>query len=416
MSGTKPFFRKAYQDIINSIAFYPSLIGLFFFAFAIFIGAIENASWIQGLKDYLSDFLVRDPDNARVIIGTVTAGVISLMVFSFSMVMVVLNRASATLSPRVLPGLISRKFHQIVLGYYLGTIIFSLILLIRTGNYEDKHASLPSIGILLSMAMCVVCLSLFVYFIHSISKNIEVDHILENIYIDTKKQLTTAKSEDSNHEKPDTAIWEIHHAPLSGYLKHLAVDALVKLCVQNQLQIAVLVPIGEFVSKDFPLFKLSKELKGEMLDEVYSHFVFYTEERVNDHYVFGLKQISEIAVKALSPGINDPGTALKGIDHLSDLFIDLAKSEKDKLIADDAGNLRLIRCEHSFEELLFRTFMPILHYGQHDVMVVKSLIDGVERIKSGNDRHKKSLKKLLKSIHSKSNEVSLTKWEKKYLG
>ena len=109
MSGTKPFFRKAYQDIINSIAFYPSLIGLFFFAFAIFIGAIENASWIQGLKDYLSDFLVRDPDNARVILGTVTAGVISLMVFSFSMVMVVLNRASATLSPRVLPGLISIK-------------------------------------------------------------------------------------------------------------------------------------------------------------------------------------------------------------------------------------------------------------------------------------------------------------------
>src|SRR5690606_5174706 len=131
------FIRELYFKITNSIAFYPSLIALVFLVFAIAMMWAEYTKPLMDLKEQIDFLLVADKETAKAVLTTLVASLISLTVFSFSMVMVVLNTASANLSPRVLPGLVSKKAHQIVLGFYLGSIIYCLILIINVQKNEE---------------------------------------------------------------------------------------------------------------------------------------------------------------------------------------------------------------------------------------------------------------------------------------
>ena len=117
-----------------------------------------------------------EADNAREILGTLITSIISLTVFSFSMVMVVLNGAASRLSPRVLPGLISDRRNQLILGNYLGCILFFLLMIAFINKNEPD--SLPAFGVLLAVLMGLGCMALFVVFIRSISQSIQVDWIV----------------------------------------------------------------------------------------------------------------------------------------------------------------------------------------------------------------------------------------------
>ena len=137
-----------YRELVSSIGFYPSLLSVIFLLFAVLVTTTEYTSFVMELKSLLEVLLVDSEENARTILSTLTGSIISLTVFSFSMVMVVLNSASASLSPRVLPGLITRKSHQLVLGFYLGSIIFSIVMLINIRTMDNGEIGIPSLGIL----------------------------------------------------------------------------------------------------------------------------------------------------------------------------------------------------------------------------------------------------------------------------
>jgi uncharacterized membrane protein len=165
-------------------ALYPTLIALGFLALCLLVMRIEYQPWLMSLKHHVDAGLVRNAENARLILGTLFGGIMTLMVFSFSMVMVVLNNASASLSPRVIPGLINDKGHQKTLGFYLGTILYSLLLI--TSIEQNSSTRAPSLGVLISLGLGIACVGLFVHFIHSISRSIQVEYILNNLYHDTR--------------------------------------------------------------------------------------------------------------------------------------------------------------------------------------------------------------------------------------
>ncbi|HBZ38677.1 MAG TPA: DUF2254 domain-containing protein, partial [Balneola sp.] len=275
---------KYYQRIVNSIAFYPTIIALAFMVFSIFVMRIEFNDLVIELKSNIERVLVHDSNNARLILGTIVGSLISLMVFSFSMVMIVLNRATSTLSPRVIPGLISDKFHQVVLGFYLGSIIYSLILIVNI-DAPGVEFSVPSLGIFVSMILAIVCMGLFVYFIHSISQKIQVDFILNDIYKLTKKELEGVDHSNAKKELPNTSDWITCLAKDSGYLKKIDGPGLTEFCKKHDFRLNVKVSIGSFVVKEYPFIEISKELDEDVIDQLSSYFTLYTEERVSDHYL-----------------------------------------------------------------------------------------------------------------------------------
>ncbi len=318
---------------------------------------------------------VKGVENARAVLSTLIAGTISLTVFSFSMVMIVLNQASSNFSPRVIPGLITDRSNQIVLGIYIGTIIYCLLLLHNIG-LADSSTKLPLFGIFIGEVLGVICLSMFVFFIHSISQAIQIDQIIERIYKKTLKQINAEEdSKDSKSTEISTKDWENFKSISSGYFRKIDENNLLEISEENDFVIEIIPEIGDFIHKGDDLFRLNKKNVGDNLrKKILDNFIFHEEELINENFIYGFKQISEVAVKALSPGINDPGTALKAINQLSDLFSKYLLRKRKKYFYDNHHEIRIIQNEKSFDELLFRFLTPILTYGKKDILIVEKLL------------------------------------------
>ena len=117
---------------------------------------------------------------------------------------------------------------------------------------------------------------------------------------------------------PNTESWHSYSIPQHGYLKRIDMEGLTKYVCKQDIQVAITCHVGFLVMEGYPLLKINKtNIEKETLECLSTFFKFYDEDVLDDHYIFGFKQISEIAVKSLSPGINDPGTAIKAIDFLA---------------------------------------------------------------------------------------------------
>ena len=123
--------KQLYRQVIDSIAFYPSLITFSFAVGAILIMWIEEYKVTTWMLENVSFLVVNNTNTARTLLSTFIGGLLSLTVFSFSMVMVALNQAAANFTPRLLPGIISNRRHQIVLGFYIGTILYCIVVLLH---------------------------------------------------------------------------------------------------------------------------------------------------------------------------------------------------------------------------------------------------------------------------------------------
>ncbi|WP_404340130.1 DUF2254 domain-containing protein [Pseudoalteromonas mariniglutinosa] len=378
---------KNYRELVSSIGFYPSLLSILFLVFALVITATEYTPLMMQFKSQIAVILVDSEENARTILSTLTGSIISLTIFSFSMVMVVLNSASASLSPRVLPGLITRKSHQLVLGFYLGSIIFSIVMLINLRTLSDGDIAIPALGIFCALVFGLFSLGFFVFFIHSISKAIQVDNVLNDLYKNTKQELQAIIDLQTMHpidKIPTFDNWSSISSNTQGYFKGVNSNKLSALCEKHKFSIYITVKQGFFTVKGYPFLKCNRDLTDntQLLNELLDCFIFYIEEYISDNYRFGMTQISEIAVKAMSPGINDPGTAVKAIDMLSILLIDrLSIGDVNySLKHSNDQQPRLYFHETSFDELLDDNFSPIRHYAKNDGYVMVNVLEAFKNI------------------------------------
>lgn len=379
MSAVTNRLFRLYHRVTGSIAFYPTLIAVGLASLCV-VTIVLEMTWLQPYKEDLDLGLVKNADNARLILGTLVGGIISLMVFSFSMVMVVLNSAASSLSPRVIPALISSRSHQVVLGVYLGTIINSLMLISTIQEGDDINV--PSLGIFLALGLAVICLCLFVYFIRSISLSIQVDFILNRVYKQTLAQLRTRRRQlqDSHGAAwPDDAQWSVVRARRSGYFKALNVTAAHDVLDEHDARMTVQVHYGFFVMPGHPLMRIERELDDDCTNRLLDCFDFYVEEYAHRHFFFGFKQIVEIAVRALSPGINDPGTAIKAIDMLSVLLAERMEMP-DHEVAHAQDRPRIFIRELNLHQLLQMTFGPQRRYGADDLQVLQALLQACKNL------------------------------------
>ncbi|GAB3195681.1 DUF2254 domain-containing protein [Pontibacter aydingkolensis] len=338
----------------------------------------ETLGLSKSLKDNLPFVIISNSETARLILSSITTGIISLTVFSFTMVMLVLNQASSNFTPRVIPGLISYKANQRVLGLYLGTLIYTLIIMVNV-NSEFYSIPLPGFSIFLAMCFTIICLGFFVYFIHSISLSIQIESILESIYEVTCKELKEEIKQDSK-KRPSQGLqsekWLSLKSPKTGYLQSIEQDAIVELCRKYDVVLCFEQPLGSFFIEGVPFARISRELalENEFTEELFVHLNFYREERPDVNYLFGFKHITESAVRALSPSLNDPGTAIKAIDYLSALFILRMQLTDEKVIRDDTGNSRIVFLQETFEEVMSLSLSPIrLNSKSNSAVVLRML-------------------------------------------
>lgn len=385
----------------SSIAFYPTLLAFLGFVFALFMIFLEEQGVSKYLVEHAPILVVDNGDTAMTILSALISGLISVVVFSFSMVMLLLSQASSNYSPRLLPGLISDKRHQIILGTYLFTILYCIFILFSIQPTGDKY-QIPGFSVLLGIVETVICIYAFIYFIHNISQSIQISNILQRIFYTAKQRLHELidHEEKNNDEFESTDDWYEYHSEKSGYLQNISFTNLVDICKDEETKLHILPIKGIFVLRGIPLFKSKKQLDEKTVKKILSNFNFAREELVSDNYTLAFKQITEIIVKAMSPGINDPGTAINGIDYLTELLaIRMHKKDNSHISRDDVIYIKMNTA--SFEDLLYNIMASIRTYCKHDITLTQKLLLMFHYLKkqdSKNDSYNETLDREAKNL------------------
>lgn len=368
-------FYKLYLNIISSIALMPSIFLMLLFGLSILTLNIDHTDPDLIFPKATSIKNIISPDSARSLLSTISSGMITLMIFSFTMVMVVLNQTASNYSPRVLSTLIGKKFHQVILGIYLGTIAYAFMV-IASIESEVYKFDIPILSVIITAFLGILCLVLFIIFIQSISSDIQIGNIINKIYRKTLKSMDFVKTKIRIPECqiPDMSDWEVLESPVSGYLDEVNDTLLIKKAYCMDISIKMIVTVGQFVNQKDPFFYVNRRLSESEQKDIFHAFVFRHQEIVEQNYLYGFKQLTEIAVKALSPGINDPGTAIQAIDRLTDLFVIRMEITGFLVLKDKEEKTRFIYQPIPLEDILYISFSSIKNYtGSHVPIMIKLL-------------------------------------------
>lgn len=376
------FAKQLYSKVLKSIAFYPVLLAIVFFSIALLILKIENLAVISDIKEELPYLFISDYETARAILTTLIGGIISLTVFSFSMVMVVLNQASSNFSPRLLPNLVSNKKHQLILGVYIGTLLYFIFILIAIGA-EGIESDSIGLSTMLAAIFGVVCVGLFVYFIHNISTAIQINNIIDRIYSSSSKSL------EKSYEKQQSRValrysesngFKSILSNKTGYFSGFYLNLMTENLKNSGYQFNILPYLNQHIYEGDVIAKVSEHLTDEEVKELLFCFTISTNRHDGDEGISGLIKLSEIAIKAMSPGINDPGTAIEAIVKLGKLLyktVAFANATSHKM---EQKNVIIVTHNISVDELLRIIIQPIRFYAKEDCLVLFQLIKSLQYV------------------------------------
>jgi uncharacterized membrane protein len=378
---------KAFRQ---SIAYLPSLLSLGYFLVGLL--AVVPQEGLIAMPGWLEFTRFDDTDTLRTLLSTLIAGMISLVVFSFSMVMSVLSQAGGQFSHKLVFGLVTERHHQWVLGNYLGTILFILMLLMVPEN-GDTPGTWRSLAAYFGTAMVIHCLALFVYFIHKTSQTVQVNSVVAGLHLATSRSLASLKDRQQSPRFARVpaplpvaasglrALHEIRSRQ-TGFIQNAEFAELAELAAGIDGVIHLNFSPGDFTLGDFPLLYIDAptEPDSDWADEALAHLTYGEGESIEDIHVHGLTQLMEMAVKSLSPGINDPGTARLCINQLTDLLRRRMDFAPSNAVRDEQNQIRVTWPVESFESLLYRVFTPILHYGRDDLTIGLALLKALKTL------------------------------------
>ncbi|GKW48780.1 DUF2254 domain-containing protein [Halomonas sp. NCCP-2165] len=377
---------ELFKRFTTSIAYLPTLAALAYVALGLL-------AWLPPVTDDVLPLALRrlslsSPSDAQSLLAALLGGMISLMVFSFSMVMSVLSQAGGNFSHKLVFGLISERRHQWVLGHYLGTILFILMLLI-VPDVADEEATWRSLAVYAACAMVTHCLGLFVFFIHNASQSIQVDAVISNLHQTTLVSMTRAKAREQHPRwrfvaasaVPLRRCHEIR-ATRAGYLQNADLQKLARLAEGIGGVIHLTFRFGDYVVEGLPIIILECEdaPNEEWCQAVCETMTYLSGESIDEHFVHGMTQLMEVAIKALSPGINDPGTARLCLHRLTDLLGQYQSWQPANTLVDDDGRRLVTWPVERFDSLLHRLFVPLLHYGAEDQSALLGLLKATKSL------------------------------------
>lgn len=374
--------KKFFFRLNESIWFTPVMFSLFSAVLAIATVMLDTL-YIGELVDQLPYFLLTSVDLAQTILGTIAGALLTMTTITFSTIMVVLTTYSSQFSPRVLKNFITDKVTMRVLGIFMGGFVYSILSLLFMREASIDHNVISAV---VGVLFAVVCLAFFAYFIHNVATSIQVSNLVADLAADVhavfKKNDGLYKKYDYVRlaEAPAKRTPESHQMVSNhvGYIQLIEIEALVTFAASHDMVIEVIHPIGSFVTKEDVVLICYQE--GEATLELDDYIIIGPEPSSEQDVSYALQKLVEIALRAISPGINDPNTAILCIRHFSGL-LPLALAESAEFLQFSSEKGKVIVPHMNARELLHHTFSGIAHYGREDVNVLMASLEALGKIK-----------------------------------
>ncbi len=397
-----------WNELMASFWFLPVL--MLGFSIILSVGLVHLDTYImlpdKGLYRF---FLVSSSDSARSILSTISGAMIGVAGTVFSVTLVALTLASSQFGPRLIKNFMYVRLNQVVLGSYISTYIYCLIILNTVKNSND-YSFTPSISILFAILAAIANIVLLIFFIHNIAVSIQADKVISDIsgYISNQiKTLFPDKMEevDDSDECVDVSSvisGFLERIPIqsqkSGYIQYINSESLLKVVTRYDALLELNYRTGSHLVEGIEIGVLysNSKYEEENLKKILDQFVIGKIKMSQHDLEYSIHQMVEIAVRALSPGVNDPYTAIACIDNLSATMSWLAQARfPSKYHYDDEKKLRMIADTLDFEGMLDSAFNQIRQFSGGSTAVIIRLMEALIIIQGfvKNERHQKAVLK-----------------------
>lgn len=337
--------------------------------------------------DYIPNLFLTSLDLAKSILSTLAGALLTITTFTFTTTMAVLTTYSSNYSPRVVENFLQQKSTMKVLGIFAGGFVYCICSLFFMRNvFSDYRILSAGVAILYS----VWCVVQFVFFIFSVANAVQVQNLIAGLYEEARDLIDrfVEASEAHRADTYDVAAFDAQftlNAPSSGYLEIVDGETIQRVLGGKAYALVLCARIGDFVCKGQPLAVLhhpaDKDCSDEEKQELSQAFNLQSKRFTIQDYRFAIQKISDIALRAVSPGINDPITAVSCIQSLGLLTGRLSQIDGIyAIVQGEAGenpNSSIIIEDYNFKADLYSTYSPIVHYGKGDIQVVMALLNAI---------------------------------------
>ncbi|MFD1066975.1 DUF2254 domain-containing protein [Oceanobacillus locisalsi] len=382
MNKTK--FRISVRD---SFWFLPIVYGLCSMGAAGAVTALDV--WlVPSVSSSIPDILLTGQSIAKQLYAALITAMLTMTTVSFSTIMVMLTTYSSQFSPRALEDFMQSKITQHVLGVYTFGFIFVLINLWLLTETNQQDLLSPFFTVVIT----IITLAFFILFIHFSARWAQVNFligVIRNKTLELIKETFAERTYGQHQHWDHSQVQNIRekdsktiHARRSGYVQKVNYNYLIKWASTNNMVLEATFQVGDYVPEGLPVFYFWDV--GDRKDNLAEHddFLVIGGERTDLQDIgFSIQKLVEIAVKALSTGMNDPNTAINCIHRIGSLLSELAGNYYPvTYFSDNHGDLRLIMEQKNFRDYLFKSFYQIKHYGKDDISVIYSIIDTLYKV------------------------------------
>ena len=356
------------------------------------------------LVDQLSWVYTGGPEGARAVLSTIAASMITVAGVTFSITIVALTLASQQFGPRLLRNFLRDVGNQVVLGTFVSTFLYCLLVL-RTVRGSDDAEFVPHLAVTVGVTLAMLSLGVLIFFIHHVATSIQASRIITNVAEDLEGAIDRlfpeafedeAASVDgprASAEQPALHSTRAVIASTPGYVQSIDAERLMSIAREHDVVVRVRARPGAFVRSGGVLLTMAPAPEDAHRADKRFHdaFIIGSDRTGTQDVTFFIDQLVELAVRALSPGINDPATARLCIDRLEQALCHLSGREIPAAERyDDDGRLRVLACPVTFREVVESAFDEISRYGRSSVSVTCRLLQAVGNVAScvrrGTDR------------------------------
>jgi uncharacterized membrane protein len=335
------------------------------------------------------------PEGARAVLSAIASSMITVASLTFSITMLTLQLASSQFGPRLLRDFMRDRGHQLVLGTFIATFVYCLLVL-RTVRGTEGSSFVPHLAVGFGVLLAMASIGVLIYFIHHIATSIRIETLLARLAAETREAVDRLYPERLGHAPPGEDQEPEHLIPAdferaarrvraktSGYVQRIDVEALMRLATEHDCLVRVEARPGRFVTEHDAVLTVypSTRVADGAMDRLKDVLVIGRDRTPEQDLEFSIRRIVEIAQRALSPGINDPTTALYCIDRLGEAFGRMAERDlPSRLRFDGARRLRIITEVLSLDELACPAFAAVARYGIKDADVIARLVGAMDRL------------------------------------
>jgi uncharacterized membrane protein len=393
----KAYLQQLLYRIKGSYWFIPSLMVLSAIVLSqvtIWIDRTVGNAWLQ---DYWFTSM-NQPDGARALLATVAGSMITVAGVTFSLTILAVSHATSHFGPRLLDNFMRDRGNQITLGTFVATFLYCLLVLrvVRGGAVPESwdlsvEAFVPQLSLFVSLVLTIASVGELIYFIHHVPDSIHISTVLRRLSVDMSEKFdelypeTVGQALDEEEDVPSLSSDFLHtvRSDVTGYLQGIDDDELIRFAKDHQAVVRLIKRPGDFIRRSEIIAEVTRTLdwNEDHAKKIRHGFAIGYSRTPTQDVFFILNEFVEVATRALSPGVNDPFTAMQCIDWLSDGLVQLSQRKlPTPYRMDEQDELRIITTEVTRADFVQSMLWQLVPYVRNDRNASLYFIESMKRV------------------------------------